>query len=93
MKKSQRVSVFRAYAQRGEGGASTFDDRNYVQLQSNVQWYLTPSFIAEVSYRYTVSDRSEAIGERLEFEPDQSLVRLSAANTSRQVDRERNRGR
>lgn len=64
---SEKVSAglgVRAYRQRGKGDAQNVNDRDYIQLQSNVQWYLTSSFVAEMSYRYTVSDRSEAIGER-----------------------------
>ncbi|MCG8370822.1 MAG: hypothetical protein MJA32_09965 [Proteobacteria bacterium] len=64
---SEKVSAglgVRTYRQRGKEDAQNVNDRDYIQLQSNVQWYLAPSLVAEMSYRYTVSDRSEAIGER-----------------------------
>ena len=54
----------RAYQSRGVGGAVSIDNRDYVQLQSTFLWYLSTSFVIEASYRYTVSDRSAAIGER-----------------------------
>ncbi len=54
----------RAYQTRGVGGAATIDDRNYIQLQSTFRWYLATSYVIEASYRYTIIDRSEAIGQR-----------------------------
>ncbi len=54
----------RAYQADPIGGAATFSERHYVQLQSTFLWYLTTSFVIETSYRYTISDRSAAVGER-----------------------------
>lgn len=54
----------RAYRSRGTGDSLAFDDRNYVQLQSSFLWYLSTSLVVEANYRYTVNDRSAAIGER-----------------------------
>lgn len=54
----------RAYRVKGTGGSTTVDDRNYLQLQSSFRWYLTRAFVIEADYRYTVNDRSAAIGER-----------------------------
>jgi hypothetical protein len=54
----------RAYHSEGIGADISIDDRNYVQLQSTFLWYLSTSLVVEASYRYTISDRSAAIGER-----------------------------
>ena len=54
----------RAYQSRGLGGSASFDDRNYVQLQSVFFWYLSQSLVIEASYRYTIIDRGAGIGER-----------------------------
>ena len=54
----------RAYQSRGLGGSSSFDDRDYVQLQSVFFWYLSQSLVIEASYRYTIIDRTAGIGER-----------------------------
>ena len=54
----------RAYQTGSIDGAISLDDREYVQLQSNFQLYLSRSMLLEMSYRYTISDRSTAIGER-----------------------------
>ena len=54
----------RAYKSSSIGGNTSIDDRNYVQLQSIFRWYLSRSSVIEVDYRYTVNDRSDAIGVR-----------------------------
>jgi len=55
----------RAYRSGGVGGEVSIDDRNYIQLQSTFRWYLATSYVIEVSYRYTIIDRSETtIGRR-----------------------------
>lgn len=54
----------RAYQSRGVAQSASTDDRDYVQLQSNFSWYVTQAFVIEANYRYTVSDRSAAVGER-----------------------------
>ena len=38
------------------------ENRNYIQLQSNLTWYLSRSFVIEANYRYTVVDRDVALG-------------------------------
>ena len=40
------------------------ENRNYVQLQWNLTWYLSRSFVIEANYRYTVVDRDVALGGR-----------------------------
>ena len=54
----------RAYQTSPVGGSSTIEDRTYVQLQWNLNWYLTRSFVIEADYRYTVIDRGETAGGR-----------------------------
>lgn len=57
---SERVGAglgVRAYQVTGGGGLS-IDERDYVQLQSSFQWYLSRSFVLEADYRYTVDDVS-----------------------------------
>ena len=64
---SEKISAglgVRAYQSRGVGDATSLNDRDYIQLQSTFLWYLTQSFFIETSYRYTIVDRSDAIGER-----------------------------
>jgi hypothetical protein len=65
---SEKISAglgVRAYRSRGVGGTTSIDDRNYVQLHSNIRWYLSTSFVIEADYRYTINDRSATIiGER-----------------------------
>ena len=53
----------RAYQSKNVGGASSQENRDYVQLRSSFVWYLTRSFVIEADYRYTVSDRGEAFQE------------------------------
>ena len=54
----------RGYDARRVGGEASFGDRNFAQLQALFSWYLSKAFIVEADYRYTVLDRSSAIGER-----------------------------
>ena len=64
---SEKISAglgIRAYQSDRIEGATTVDDRKYVQLQSTFLWYLSTSMVIETSYRYTISDRSSAVGER-----------------------------
>jgi hypothetical protein len=64
---SEKISAglgIRAYQSRGVGDATSLNDRDYIQLQSTFLWYLSQSFFIETSYRYTIVDRSDAIGER-----------------------------
>lgn len=63
---SEKISAgigVRAYQSRGKGEAPTIDDRNYFQLQASFSWYLARFLAIEADYRYTVLDRSEALGE------------------------------
>jgi len=58
---NERISAglgVRAYKTNGVSGAFSAEDRDYVQLQSTLMWYLTKSFVIEADYRYTVLDRS-----------------------------------
>ena len=52
----------RAYQTDRIGGTETDFERNYVQLQSSVSWYLAQSLVFEVDYRYTALDRGQALG-------------------------------
>lgn len=64
---SERIATgfgVRAYHAQPVGGTTSIFDRNYLQLQALFSWYLTRAFVVEVDYRYTVLDRSNAIGER-----------------------------
>ncbi len=54
----------RAYQSRGISGFPSFEDRNYIQLQSSFLWYLTKSMVIEADYRYTILDRSDSGGGR-----------------------------
>lgn len=54
----------RAYQSRGAGGSPTLNNREYIQLQSKFLWYLSQSIVVEATYRYTISDRSQTIGQR-----------------------------
>jgi hypothetical protein len=63
---SEKISAglgVRAYQSKEVGGSASNEDRDYVQLQSSLTWYLTRSFVIEADYRYTVIDRSEGLGE------------------------------
>jgi len=62
---NERISVglgIRAYQSKDVGGASSGEDRDYVQLRSSLVWYLTRSFVIEADYRYTVEDRGDDFG-------------------------------
>jgi len=64
---SEKISAgigIRGYRSRGFADTPTIDDRNYVQLQSSFTWYVTSYFSVQADYRYTVLDRSAALGER-----------------------------
>jgi len=54
----------RAYQTERIPTITSFDDRQYIQLQSTFLWYLTSSMVIETSYRYTISDRNSIAGER-----------------------------
>lgn len=54
----------RAYQSTGASGFTSIEDRNHIQFQSTFVWYLSTSFVIEADYRYTVLDRSAALGER-----------------------------
>lgn len=54
----------RSYHAERVGATSSAGDRNYVQLESKFTWYLSKAFLLEANYRYTIMDRSSAIGER-----------------------------
>jgi len=53
----------RAYQSNGTTDIPSFDDRTYIQIQANFQWYLSQSFIAEADYRYTILDRTGPLTE------------------------------
>ena len=38
-------------------GSGGFDERNYVQLRSQIVWHISPVFSLEANYRYTFLDR------------------------------------
>jgi hypothetical protein len=64
---SERIAAgfgVRAYHAQPVDSTTSIFDRNYVQLQALFSWYVTKSFVIEADYRYTVLDRSNAIGER-----------------------------
>lgn len=64
---NERISAglgVRAYHAEPVGSLSSTSDRNYVQLQTQFTWYLSRAFVIEAEYRYTVLDRSNALGER-----------------------------
>ena len=64
---SEKLSAglgIRAYQADRVGSITSVTERQYVQLRSTFLWYLTTSFVIEASYRYTISDRSAAVGER-----------------------------
>ena len=64
---SEKLSAglgIRAYQADRVGSITSVTERQYVQLRSTFLWDLTTSFLIEASYRYTISDRSAAIGER-----------------------------
>jgi hypothetical protein len=42
--------------------AVTFDERDYIQLRSQITWHMTRTWSVDVNYRYTFIDRSE-LGE------------------------------
>jgi len=54
----------RAYRSERLINATDLEDRQYIQLQSTFLWYLSQSMVIETSYRYTISDRGSAAGER-----------------------------
>jgi hypothetical protein len=54
----------RAYQSSVIGGRQSIDNRKYVQLQTKFVWYLSTSLVIEADYRYTILDRSNALGER-----------------------------
>lgn len=61
---SEKVSAgvgVRAYQSSGVEGGISLEDRDYVQLQSSFQWYLSTAMVIEADYRYTVSDRSGGV--------------------------------
>ena len=63
----ERISAglgIRAYDARRVGDAPSIGDRDFVQLQTTFRWYLSEAFVVEADYRYTILDRSSAIGER-----------------------------
>ena len=64
---SERISAgfgVRAYQSEAIDKLATFDDREYLQLQSSFLWYLAEAYVIEAEYRYTINDRSTTIGER-----------------------------
>ena len=61
---NERISAglgVRAYRSKRLTAALTNVERNYVQLQSSVAWYLSKSFVVEADYRYTVIDRGDDV--------------------------------
>lgn len=54
----------RAYQSSDIDGELTVEDRDYIQLQANFSWYLSPAMVIEADYRYTVNDRGAEVGER-----------------------------
>jgi hypothetical protein len=54
----------RAYHTQGVSGSFVEEDRNYVQLQWSLNWYLSRSLVIQTEYRYTVIDRGESQGGR-----------------------------
>jgi hypothetical protein len=64
---NQKISAgigISAYHSQGLGDTVSIDDRDYVQLRTMFSWYLTPAFVVEADYRYTILDRGDAVGER-----------------------------
>jgi len=64
---SEKISAglgIRAYQTERIPTITSFDDRQYIQLQSTFLWYLSSSMVIETSYRYTISDRNSIAGER-----------------------------
>ena len=53
----------RAYQTKAGSGSFSNEGRDYVQLQWNLAWYLSKSFVIEADYRYTVIDRGNVLGE------------------------------
>jgi len=65
---NEKISIglgVRAYQSRGIGdAAATFNDQEYLQLQTQFVWYLSQAFSVEADYRYTVIDRGVAFDGR-----------------------------
>ncbi len=62
---SEKISAglgVRAYQSDALSRTLSGQNRNYVQLQWNLVWYVSRSFVIEVDYRYTVVDRDLALG-------------------------------
>jgi len=75
---SEKISAglgIRAYQSKGVRGSIAIEDRAYVKLQSSFLWYLAASMVIEVDYRYTVTDRSVALGE-LEVRSNSNQINL-----------------
>ena len=61
---NERISAglgIRAYQSSGVDGSISIEDRNYVQLQSSLLWYLSTAMVIEADYRYTVNDPGEQL--------------------------------
>lgn len=64
---SEKISAglgIRAYHSVGLGNSVEIDNRDYAQLMSNFGWHITPSFLINLDYRYTILDRGDIGGER-----------------------------
>lgn len=49
----------RAYQTNSVDGSTSDDGRDYIQLHSSFLWYLSPAFVIEADYRYTVNDGAD----------------------------------
>lgn len=54
----------RAYSSEAIGDFAADEDRNYVQLQVSLLWYLSRAIVIESEYRYTVNDYGSIVGEQ-----------------------------
>jgi hypothetical protein len=54
----------RAYSEDRSAVSDSATDRNYVQLRSTLEWFLTKAFVIQADYRYTAIDRGQDLGGR-----------------------------
>jgi hypothetical protein len=54
----------RAYSEDRSDVSGTAADRDYVQLRSTLEWYLTRTFVIQIDYRYTAINRGVDFGGR-----------------------------
>jgi hypothetical protein len=53
----------RAYESRGKGSTGLDSDRQFIQLQASLAWFVTRYFSIESDYRYSVMDRGTELQE------------------------------